>query len=208
MWLLDIEKLDKPELLELLSRGKWSWRGSNRPSAIQSKKGLIKIRNASALAARDRYQYIWVDICCIDKTSSAELSEAVNSMYRWGWTLYELIAPYDVLFYGKDWEFLGSKARDKDVRTSLADITGIDVRVIEGAILPSDISIAERMKWTSLRQTTRIEDMAYCLMGLFDTSLGTSSQGLSGLLAETPQNLAQAGNYKPMPPSDLRTSTT
>ncbi|KAL5905981.1 hypothetical protein ACKVV1_010394 [Pyricularia oryzae] len=27
--------------------------------------------------------YVWVDICCIDKTSSAELSEAINSMFRW-----------------------------------------------------------------------------------------------------------------------------
>lgn len=34
-------------------------------------------------ARRDSLEYAWVDTCCIDKTSSAELSEAINSMYRW-----------------------------------------------------------------------------------------------------------------------------
>lgn len=34
-------------------------------------------------AREDRLQYFWVDTCCIDKTSSAELSEAINSMFSW-----------------------------------------------------------------------------------------------------------------------------
>ncbi len=29
------------------------------------------------------YPYLWIDSCCIDKTSSAELSEAINSMFDW-----------------------------------------------------------------------------------------------------------------------------
>ena len=34
--------------------------------------------------ARDAgYEYIWIDSCCINKDSSSELSEAINSMYRW-----------------------------------------------------------------------------------------------------------------------------
>ena len=45
--------------------------------------GYLKIKACCALAARDRYEYVWIDTCCIDKTSSAELSEAINSMYRW-----------------------------------------------------------------------------------------------------------------------------
>ena len=43
----------------------------------------LKIRSACALARRNGYQYIWIDSCCIDKTSSSELSEAINSMYAW-----------------------------------------------------------------------------------------------------------------------------
>ena len=42
-----------------------------------------KIRDACAVARADGYRYLWIDSCCIDKTSSAELSEAINSMYRW-----------------------------------------------------------------------------------------------------------------------------
>ncbi|KFY77505.1 hypothetical protein V499_03135 [Pseudogymnoascus sp. VKM F-103] len=45
--------------------------------------GYVKIVQACALAARDRLGYAWADTCCIDKTSSAELSVAINSMYRW-----------------------------------------------------------------------------------------------------------------------------
>ncbi|TDZ32680.1 Vegetative incompatibility protein HET-E-1 [Colletotrichum spinosum] len=45
--------------------------------------GFLKIRNAELLAKRQGFSYLWVDTCCIDKTSSAELSESINSMYRW-----------------------------------------------------------------------------------------------------------------------------
>ncbi len=42
-----------------------------------------KIRDACAVARKNGYRYIWIDSCCIDKSSSSELSEAVNSMYKW-----------------------------------------------------------------------------------------------------------------------------
>jgi hypothetical protein len=45
--------------------------------------GYEKVRTACSVAAADGFEYIWIDTCCIDKTSSAELSEALNSMYRW-----------------------------------------------------------------------------------------------------------------------------
>ena len=44
---------------------------------------LAKIRDCCRLAERHGFQWLWVDTCCIDKTSSAELSEAINSMFRW-----------------------------------------------------------------------------------------------------------------------------
>src|SRR5215831_501837 len=47
------------------------------------KKGYIKIAGAAQLAVGRGLDYIWVDTCCIDKTSSSELSEAINSMYLW-----------------------------------------------------------------------------------------------------------------------------
>jgi hypothetical protein len=48
-----------------------------------SKTGFDKIRFCGEQARRDGLQYFWVDTCCIDKTSSAELAEAINSMFRW-----------------------------------------------------------------------------------------------------------------------------
>lgn len=48
-----------------------------------SKEGYQKIRKSSSMARANGLAYIWIDTCCIDKTSSSELSEAINSMYRW-----------------------------------------------------------------------------------------------------------------------------
>ena len=45
--------------------------------------GYSKIQFCREQARRDGLKYFWVDTCCIDKSSSAELSEAINSMFRW-----------------------------------------------------------------------------------------------------------------------------
>jgi hypothetical protein len=44
---------------------------------------LPKITACCLQAAKDGYEYTWIDTCCIDKTSSAELSESINSMFKW-----------------------------------------------------------------------------------------------------------------------------
>lgn len=49
----------------------------------KSKKGYRKIKKTCELAVEADIPYAWVDTCCIDKKSSAELSEAINSMYKW-----------------------------------------------------------------------------------------------------------------------------
>ena len=48
-----------------------------------SKKGHKKLVRACETATRYEVNYLWTDTCCIDKRSSAELSEAINSMYAW-----------------------------------------------------------------------------------------------------------------------------
>jgi hypothetical protein len=45
--------------------------------------GYSKIQFCGEQARRDGLKYFWVDTCCIDKSSSAELSEAINSIFRW-----------------------------------------------------------------------------------------------------------------------------
>jgi hypothetical protein len=51
--------------------------------AGKDKAGFAKIRFCGERAAQDGIQYFWMDTCCINKKSSAELSESINSMYRW-----------------------------------------------------------------------------------------------------------------------------
>ena len=50
---------------------------------IRQRPGYQKIIDSCEKAKKDGYELLWIDTCCIDKRSSAELSEAINSMYRW-----------------------------------------------------------------------------------------------------------------------------
>jgi hypothetical protein len=163
--------------------------------SCKSKKGYAKISMSCQLAIADGLQYAWIDTCCIDKRSSAEVSEAINSMYQWygrakkcyaylvdlesslpwrdnlascrwftrGWTLQELIAPGDIYFHDKGWNLLFQKSRMIDALTS---ITGIDRGVLGNSRSLPSISVAQRMSWASRRTTTRVEDEAYCLLGI------------------------------------------
>ncbi|KAH7015748.1 hypothetical protein EDB80DRAFT_748581 [Ilyonectria destructans] len=138
-------------------------------------------------------EYFWVDTCCIDKTSSAVLSEATNCCFayledvshdgpdhvpegdkfeasRWftrGWALQELLAPQEVNFFDRNWSCLGSK---NDLAPRLSKRTGIDDRVLFNEEL-SSASVVQKMSWAAERQTTRPEDIAYCLLGIFDISM-------------------------------------
>jgi hypothetical protein len=149
-------------------------------------------------------QYAWVDTCCIDKTNSAELQEAINSMYKWyedasiclvymsdiehsgndpeplneqleksmwftrGWTLQELVAPQNQVFVASDWTPLGAR---EDLSDILASITGIRPEYFGNAERIRSAPVAERMSWLSNRRTSRIEDLAYCMLGIFDLNL-------------------------------------
>ncbi|KIW28743.1 uncharacterized protein PV07_08381 [Cladophialophora immunda] len=172
-----------------------------------SKAGFQKLLGVCKRAKADGFRWIWIDTCCIDKSSSAELSEAINSMYkfyndaqicyvyladvqdnrildlsqdqifhllggsRWfsrGWTLQELIAPPIVEFYSAGWLEIGTKlSLIKDISL----ITGIDEGVLRGTKEPTDFNVACRMSWAAGRETTRLEDRAYSLLGIFQVNM-------------------------------------
>jgi len=177
------------------------------------RKGSREIAKIFATCRQARSQgldYAWVDTCSIDKTSSTELGEAINSMFKWyreaavcyafledvstkqpaepkrictptsggigltnsrwftrGWTLQELIAPSNMEFYDKDWNLIGEK---QDMISELRNITGIDAFVLQGGPL-EQVSIARRMSWAAYRQTSREEDIAYSLLGIFGVNM-------------------------------------
>ncbi|KAI4953463.1 hypothetical protein J4E91_002310 [Alternaria rosae] len=56
---------------------------SDTSSPARAKRGFSKVQGTCALALKDGFDWVWIDSCCIDKSSSAELQEAINSMFRW-----------------------------------------------------------------------------------------------------------------------------
>ncbi|KAF1958443.1 HET-domain-containing protein [Byssothecium circinans] len=176
----------------------------SQPTTTRS--GYQKILFTCQQAIKDGLDYAWIDTCCIDKSSSAELSEAINSMFAWyknsarcyaylsdvleasmdedfsrsrwftrGWTLQELLAPKTVIFYDQQWIHLGTKSEHAE---RISEITGIDrTALLRGTVIDGrrvelgSFCVAKRMSWASARQTTRAEDMAYCLLGIFNVSM-------------------------------------
>jgi hypothetical protein len=230
----------------------------------EHKEGVQKIHLTRQQAKRDGLSWCWVDTCCIDKSSSAELSEVINSMFNWyaraqvcyaylvdvcigvhrdsrgetqpqgqeivelyeevcldwrlgsqlhieqrrwydtelysqttttreivdscrhgtlttdatacvafgdsrwfqrGWTLQELIAPRRLKFFGRSWEPLGE--RDEELLHAVIECTGLRPSVFGNTRALRATPIAQRMSWMAHRQTTRKEDEAYCLLGIF-----------------------------------------
>nr|CAL30201.1 HNWD3 [Podospora anserina] len=171
-----------------------------------SKLGYNKIQFCADQAGRDGLKLFWVDTCCINKSSSTELQEAINSMFRWyrdaakcyvyladisthkrnvdgsfaseqtflqckwftrGWTLQELIAPTIVEFFSKEGAYLGDKLT---LGNDIHSVTGIPLEALRGTTL-SNFSVEERMSWAKKRKTTRKEDKAYSLFGIFDVQM-------------------------------------
>lgn len=162
---------------------------------ITTKIGFKKVQRCCAVAKRDGFDYIWVDTCCIDKTSSAELSEAINSMYLWyfkahrcyayladvpsktfeesewfarGWTLQELLAPADLVFLDANCDVLGTK---ESLQKIISNCTGIPAGILSGDEDLETCSVAQRMSWAAKRSTKRVEDLAYCLLGIFGINM-------------------------------------
>ncbi|KAK5175873.1 uncharacterized protein LTR77_001013 [Saxophila tyrrhenica] len=175
--------------------------------------------------AEESLEWIWVDTMCINKQSSQELSEAINSMFTWyqeakecyvymndvapnastppylfwnafdssewfnrGWTLQELLAPSTVVFCDRTWEVFGhlGTAADSEeyvervpgsgilgfpLNERISRITGIQLEYLSHDLSVASATIARRMSWAAHRQTTRLEDRAYSLMGLFDVNM-------------------------------------
>ena len=90
---------------------------------------------------------------------------------RWftrGWTLQELIAPLNVIFLSQDWMPLCSKCAAPGL---VHQVTGVDIDVLLSTVPLSSKSVAKRLSWASQRETRRVEDEAYSLMGIFGVNI-------------------------------------
>ncbi|CZR53142.1 uncharacterized protein PAC_03020 [Phialocephala subalpina] len=147
-----------------------------------SRKGYAKISMTCQLAKADELQFAWIDTCCIDKTSSTELSEAINSMYQWYERAEKCYAYLVDIESTPAWrenlahcrwltralEHTVSESEGIDILTST---TGIDRGILGDSRSLLSISVAQRMSWASRRVTTRVEDEAYCLLGIFEVNM-------------------------------------
>jgi hypothetical protein len=265
MWLIDTQSLELEYFLgnrvppyAILSHtwgdGEATFQDWQDLRKASQKTGFAKIKSACAQAQADGLGYIWVDTNCIDKSSSAELSEAINSMFAWyknsricyvyladvedpddvagnfgdeteelewedgpesqnaiedrkkarfkdslrksrwftrGWTLQELLAPRSIRFFTQDWKPISIGPRQHSqlgqidlnpkryrggggqypLLRLVSGITGIRLDVL---CYPENVvscSNGEKMSWIAGRETTREEDVAYCLLGIFDINM-------------------------------------
>ncbi|KAK3987238.1 heterokaryon incompatibility protein-domain-containing protein [Cladorrhinum sp. PSN332] len=218
MWLLDTDTLrlclvsdSAKEKYAILSHtwdetGEVSFQDMLDIEVASTRPGFRKVKTTCNIAKSRGLKYAWIDTCCIDKTSSAELSEAINSMFRWykhsqvcwvylsdfdpvpakskererkrlvaerlrkcrwftrGWTLQELIAPTKIEFFDWEWNFVGGR---EDLEGELSLITNIDESILKDSSGLNFIPIGRKMAWAANRQTTRTEDRAYSLLGIF-----------------------------------------
>lgn len=257
MWLLNVDTLELKEFIgnrippyAILSHT-WgpeevSFSEMKKPKyrkEARQKKGFSKIEGCCTRAKESGYAWVWVDSCCIDKRSSAELSEALNSMFQWykcssvcyvylsdvdsgndavrmfrasrwftrGWTLQELLAPQNITFFAQDWSRLGyvgvfydtsfhpaylgvneSPSLSPLVHPTgiVSEITGIPIEFLAKAKELDQACVSQRMYWASRRTTTRPEDRAYSLMGLFNINMSIIyREGLEEAFARLQQEI-------------------
>ncbi|KAF2163106.1 hypothetical protein M409DRAFT_68730 [Zasmidium cellare ATCC 36951] len=168
--------------------------------ADKDKKEYRKLLGACRVSAHYGVDYVWIDTCCIDKRSSAELSESINSMFAWYQKAKVCLAYLEDVHVGPnlDEEFRGSvwftrswtlqeliapksvhfydhdwehfSSKDGVIPT-LFHITGVDRDVLSGSCSVRECSVGERMSWAADRHATRSEDVAYSLMGIFNVNM-------------------------------------
>lgn len=116
------------------------------------------------------YQQATVCFAFLDDFDSRSEDSALKAC-RWftmGWTLQELLAPHALQFYDRHWTSFGSR---RELAGRLQEITGISEFFLRNVRSVRAASTAQRMFWASKRKTTRPEDVAYCLLGIFDVNL-------------------------------------
>jgi hypothetical protein len=125
---------------------------------------------------------------------------------RWfsrGWTLQELLAPKIVDFYTRDGVLLGDKSSLKE---QIAEITRVPIEALQGQAL-SNFSIEERFSWVEKRQTTKAEDRAYCLLGLFQVFLPLIyGEGQSSAMRRLRKEIQESISTEPQPTGNISQS--
>ncbi|OAX37759.1 hypothetical protein K503DRAFT_742260 [Rhizopogon vinicolor AM-OR11-026] len=120
--------------------------------------------------------YINSHVCIVHLAQSGTIEDIMHDEWtERGWTLQELLAPRRIKFFNKHWMPMTGDENDKshertEVMKTLERVTGISQPILYG-FAPGPHNVDERMTWAARRKTTRVEDVAYSLMGIFGVSL-------------------------------------
>lgn len=162
---------------------------------ISRKRGYAKLVKFCEEASKVGCIYGWADTCCINKGDGSELTEAINSIYRWyqrshicivylhdvtreammdgewfkrGWTLQELIGASEAYFFDRNWERFGTKS---ELLARLSIKTRIPETVLSESENLATCSVAQILSWAAGRETKRDEDRAYSLLGILGVTM-------------------------------------
>ncbi|KAG8823156.1 hypothetical protein FRC19_004527 [Serendipita sp. 401] len=172
----------------------------------------INKESSAELDESIRSMYAWYrdSHICIVHLSQTHLSWDMNNdaWFTRGWTLQELLAPKAIKFFSSSWQQMTLRENDKDLSSTeqeaakrgqdqpplwstISKITGIPIDDLLD-FKPGLYDISKRMGWAAKRRTTRVEDIAYCLIGIFRVNLSISYGEKEGafyrLQAEIMQN--------------------
>ena len=95
-------------------------------------------------------------------------SRTQSKWFTRGWSLQELVAPKNVIFFNEDWKFRGDK---ESLHAELLERTEISPDYLLQTKNISFASISQRMSWFSGRDVTVPEDAEYNLLGLFGVNI-------------------------------------
>ena len=189
-----------------LSKGEITYFDWKDPNSLDTTSpGYNKLAKFCKTASDQGLRLGWMDTVCINKENSTELDESIRSMFKWyqnaqvcivylaetesledmksdkwftrGWTLQELLAPEQMKFYAKHWEFLGAKNLNIELRGSnfsndllsseICAATGLEEEELSCCPYYNDsVPIWRKMQWAANQNVTREEDTAYSLMGI------------------------------------------
>lgn len=155
--------------------------------------------------------YVYLsDVSAFDFDENHQLSRktwlldfSASKWFTRGWTLQELIAPRTVEFFSKDHCPLGDK---KSLEQAIHGITRIPLDALRGDRPLHDFSVDERMSWAKDRKTTRHEDAAYCLLGIFDIHMPLIyGEGRKKALIRLRKEIQETQNLPSVLSKDVRT---
>jgi hypothetical protein len=127
------------------------------PHPFTFKSGYQKIVRCCTQALRDGFDWAWIDTCCIDKTSSVELSEAINSMFQW---YRDCQVCYTFLYDVSDGDILGHE--DSEFRRSRWFTRGWTVQEL---LAPHNLRFFSK-SWNELGNRYHLRDLVSQLTGI------------------------------------------